>query len=172
MRKIAGKNSTSTFSTVCKVLNSRDDYRMFYDWQKDELRCYERINPTQYVFHADTETCSPVYSEYFEVRDVFYRNAFADLERAKKTHEYRLDMQNHPNWFDASFMPWVSYDSFNVELPDGYLFFAPIVNWGKYRNENGRLMMPVSVRMNHAIADGYLVSKVFALLEEEIRRLG
>ena len=81
-------------------------------------------------------------------------------------------MQNHPNWFDASFMPWVSYDSFNVELPDGYLFFAPIVNWGKYRNENGRLMMPVSVRMNHAIADGYLVSKVFALLEEEIRRLG
>lgn len=69
-------------------------------------------------------------------------------------------------------MPWVSYDSFNVELPDGYLFFAPIVNWGKYRNENGRLMMPVSVRMNHAIADGYLVSKVFALLEEEIRRLG
>ena len=65
-------------------------------------------------------------------------------------------------------MPWVSYDSFNVELPDGYLFFAPIVNWGKYRNENGRLMMPVSVRMNHAIADGYLVGKVFALLEEEI----
>lgn len=31
--------------------------------------------------------------------------------------------------------------------------------------------MPVSVRMNHAIADGYLVGKVFVLLEEEIRRL-
>lgn len=80
-------------------------------------------------------------------------------------------MQNHPNWFDASFMPWVSYDSFNVELPDGYLFFAPIVNWGKYRNKNGRLMMPVSVGMNHAIADGYLVGKVFALLEEEIGKV-
>ncbi len=156
---------------LCKVLNSRDDYRMFYDWQKGELRCYEKINPTQYVFHADTETCSPVYSEYFDDRDIFYRNALADLERSKKTHEYGLDMQNHPNWFDASFMPWVSYDSFNVELPDGHLFFAPIVNWGKYRNENGHLMMPASVRMNHAIADGYLVGKVFALLEEEIRRL-
>lgn len=51
------------------------------------------------------------------------------------------------------------------------LFFVPIVNWGKYRNENGHLMMPVSVRMNHAIADGYLVGKVFVLLEEKIRRL-
>ena len=29
-------------------------------------------------------------------------------------------------------------------------------------------MMPVSVRLNHAIADGYLVAKVFALLEEEM----
>ena len=28
--------------------------------------------------------------------------------------------------------------------------------------------MPVSVRVNHAIADGYLVAKVFRLLEQEI----
>ena len=40
----------------------------------------------------------------------------------------------------------------------------------KYREENGRLMMPVTVRLNHAIADGYLVAKVFKLLEEEIGR--
>ena len=28
--------------------------------------------------------------------------------------------------------------------------------------------MPVSVRMNHAVADGYLVAKVFRLLEQEM----
>ena len=28
--------------------------------------------------------------------------------------------------------------------------------------------MPVSVRLNHAIADGYLVAKVFKLLEDEM----
>ena len=48
------------------------------------------------------------------------------------------------------------------------LYFLPIINWGKYREENGRLLMPVSVRMNHAIADGYLVANVFRLLEKEI----
>ena len=31
--------------------------------------------------------------------------------------------------------------------------------------------MPVTVRLNHAIADGYLVAKVFKLLEEEICKL-
>ena len=153
---------------LTKVLNSRDDYRMGYLWQTDELICYDQINPTQYVFHEDTETCTPVYTTYTEDYQLFYRNALEDVERAKQTREYSLDMAGHPNWFDASFISWLSYDSLNIELPDGYLFFAPIVNWGKYREENGRLMMPVSVRLNHAIADGYLVANVFRLLEREI----
>ncbi len=153
---------------LTKVLNSRDDYRLGYRWQTDELICYDQINPTQYVFHEDTETCTPVYSTYSDDYAVFYRNALEDVEKAKKTREYGLDAANHPNWFDASFIPWLSYDSLNIELPDGHLYFAPIVNWGKYREESGRLMMPVSVRLNHAIADGYLVAKVFLLLEKEI----
>lgn len=153
---------------LSKVLNSRDDYRMAYLWQSDELICYDVINPTQYIFHEDTETCTPVYTAYSGDFDEFYANALADAEKAKASREYLLDSENHPNWFDASFISWLSYDSLNVELPDGYLYFLPIVNWGKYREENGRLMMPVTVRMNHAIADGYLIANVYRLLEKEM----
>lgn len=154
---------------LSKVLNSREDYRMGYLWQTDELICYDEINPVQYIFHEDTETCTPVYTKYYENYDKFYRNALQNVEAAKKTREYMLDMENHPNWFDASYISWLSYDSLNIELPDGFLFFAPIINWGRYREENGRLVMPVTVRLNHAIADGYLVANVFRLLEREIR---
>lgn len=153
---------------LSKVLNSREDYRMGYLWQTDELICYDVIHPTQYVFHEDTETCTPVYTTYSAVYETFYKNALADVERAKQAGGYELDMENHPNWFDASFISWLSYDSLNIELPDGYLYFAPIINWGKYREENGRLMMPVSVRLNHAVADGFQVANVFRLLEREI----
>lgn len=59
---------------------------------------------------------------------MFYKNALADLEKVKQTREYGLDMVNHPNWFDASCIPWISYDSLSVELPDGYLYFNSIVN--------------------------------------------
>lgn len=153
---------------LSKVMNSRDDYRMGYLWQTNELICYDVINPTQYVFHEDTETCTPVYTRYSEDYHTFYNNALDDVEKAKKSREYGLDMEHHPNWFDASYISWLSYDSLNIELPDGHLFFAPIINWGKYREENGRLMMPVSVRLNHAIADGFLVANVFRLLQREI----
>ena len=153
---------------LTKVLNSRDDYKTQYLWQTNELICYDVVNPIQYVFHEDTETCTPVYTTYYENYEEFYRNALADVENAKKTREYMLDPGNHPNWFDASYISWLSYDSLNVELPDGYIYLLPIINWGRYREENGRLMMPLTVRMNHAVADGYLVANVYRLLEKEI----
>lgn len=153
---------------LSKVLNSREDYRMGYLWQTDTLVCYDKINPIQYVFHDDTETCSIAYTEYFDDYNTFYEKALEDLEKAKQTREYGLDSANHLNWFDASYISWLSYDSLNIELPDGYLYFAPIINWGKFRKENESLLMPVTVRMNHAIADGYLIAKVFKLLEKEI----
>ena len=153
---------------LSKVLNSREDYRMGYLWETDELICYDTVNPTQYIFHEDTETCTVVYTEYCEDYHKFYDDALNDAEQAKQTREYGLDAANHPNWFDASYISWLSYDAMHLELPDGYLYFLPIINWGKYREENARLMMPVSVRMNHAIADGYLVANVFRLLEKEM----
>lgn len=153
---------------LSKVLNSRDDYKIQYLWQTDELVVYDVINPLQYIFHEDTETCTPIYTTYYEDYGTFYENAVADVEKGRLTREYKLDPDTHPNWFDASYVSWLSYDSLNVELPDGYLYFLPIVNWGKYREENGRLMMPVTVRLNHAVADGFLIANIYRLLEKEI----
>jgi chloramphenicol O-acetyltransferase type A len=78
---------------LCKVLNSRDDYKMGYLWQTEELICYDRINPTQYIFHEDTETCTPVYTSYDPDYAAFYKNAVSDIEKAKQTREYGLDME-------------------------------------------------------------------------------
>lgn len=153
---------------LSSVLNSREDYRMSYLYQTNELIMYDKINPTHYIFHEDTETCTPVYTEYDADYRTFYRACEEDMLKGKQTREYGLESAGHPNWFDASYISWLSYDSLHIELPDGYLYFMPIINWGKYREENGSLMMPVSVRMNHAAADGYLIAKVFSLLEAAI----
>lgn len=154
---------------LCKTLNSRDDYKMNYRYDLKSLVVYEKINPTHYTFFEDLEKCTPVYSEYYEDYQMFYNECLKDIEKAKEKREYNLDEINHPNWFDASFIPWISYDSMSLELPDGYLYFLPIVNWGKFKEENNRLMMPVTIRLNHCTADGYLVSLVYKLLEKNIK---
>ena len=109
---------------LSKVLNSREDYKMGYLWQTEELICYDVINPTQYVFHEDTETFTLVYTEYQVDYKAFYANVLQEMEKAKNTREYGLDLENHPNWFDASCIPWLSYDSLHIELhaiADGFL---------------------------------------------------
>ncbi|HBI85013.1 MAG TPA: chloramphenicol acetyltransferase [Ruminococcus sp.] len=153
------------------ALNAREDYRLAWDWQTETLLCWDRIHPTQYIFHEDTETFTVAYTEYDPDYRVFYARAEADCEAARQTRDYGLDSAAHPNWFDASCVPWLSYDALHVELPDGYLYFSPIVNWGAYREENGRFRMPVTVRLNHAAADGYQIARVFQLLEQAICEL-
>ena len=69
---------------LSRALNSRDDYKMAYLWQSEELICYDVINPIQYVFHEDTETCTPVYTTYYEDYKVFYKKAIKDMYNVKK----------------------------------------------------------------------------------------
>ena len=166
-KRLGLKFSLSFLYVLARALNAREDYRLGWRHETGELICYDVIHPTHYVFFPETETCTPVYSEYTEDFEAFCAAAEEDARRAREAGVYALDAAGHPNWFDASCIPWVSYDAMNIELPDGYLYFSPIVNWGRYREENGRLMMPVTVRLNHAVADGFLVANVFRLLEKE-----
>ena len=156
---------------LSKALNSRADYRMYWKWETEELRCYDQINPIQYIFHDDTETFSVVYTEYDPDWRTFYDRAAADAERGKALTSCDPHNPSYPNWFDASCVPWLSYDAIHVELPDGYLFLAPIVNWGRFEDENGRKRMPLTIRLNHAIADGHLLAKAFLTVEAEIAAL-
>lgn len=153
---------------VSKVLNSVEDYKMGYLWETNELICYDKINPKHYIFHDDTKTVTICYSEFYEDYNTFYNKTEEDISEAKAIRDYNYDDLNHPNCFDLSCMPWVNYDSFNIELPDGYLYFAPIINFGKYEKFENSLLMPISMRMNHAICDGYQVSNFFVLLEKYI----
>lgn len=57
---------------LSKALNSRDDYRMAWLYDTNQLICYDNINPTQYVFHDDTETFTIAYTEYNENYQLFY----------------------------------------------------------------------------------------------------
>jgi chloramphenicol O-acetyltransferase type A len=153
---------------VSKAVNSRDDYKMYYDFHKDEVRCYETFNPTHYVFDPKTETCKMVHSPFDPSYEKFYIRVADDIEKAKKPG-YQEDDNEYPDYFDASSLPWLSYTSFDLELPDGYLYFNPIINWGKFYEDNGKTILPITLRMNHAIADGYLLSKFFLILDDLIK---
>lgn len=47
----------------------------------------------------------------------------------------------------------------------------PRISWGKYITVNGRTTLPVSLFVNHALADGLHISRFFQNLETELAAL-
>ena len=70
----------------------------------------------------------------------------------------------------VSSLPWLHYSQLQhpAESPDDS---NPRISWGKYVTVNGRTTLPVSLFVNHALADGLHISRFFANLETELAAL-
>ena len=64
-----------------------------------------------------------------------------------------------------SCLPWFPTTAFSLELQDAGCL-APVITWGRYESADGRTLLPVSLRLNHAAADGWHASLFLRLLEE------
>lgn len=72
--------------------------------------------------------------------------------------------------FFVSCVPWLAYTQLkhpHVGPEDS----NPRFSWGKYTEANGRITMPVTVFVNHALADGWHITQFFRNLERELAEL-
>ena len=47
-------------------------------------------------------------------------------------------------------------------------FLAPVITWGKYEVEQEKYLMPLSMNIHHAVADGFHLSRFFIEVQELI----
>ena len=73
-------------------------------------------------------------------------------------------------FFFVSSLPWLHYSQLEHPMvsPDDS---NPRISWGKYVTVNGRTTLPVSLFVNHALADGLHISRFFRNLEAELAAL-
>ena len=74
------------------------------------------------------------------------------------------------SFFFVSSLPWLHYSQLEhpaVSADDS----NPRISWGKALTAGGRTTLPVSLYVNHALADGLHISQFFANLEKELRDL-
>ena len=74
------------------------------------------------------------------------------------------------SFFFVSSLPWLHYSQLEHPMvsPDDS---NPRISWGKYVTANGRTTLPVSLFVNHALADGLHISRFFRNLETELAAL-
>lgn len=138
---------------ISKILNKHKEFKMGFN-EKKELGYFSEIHPSYTIFHEDTETFSSLWSEYNEDMDKFYSNVVEDIEKYGNIHKM-IAKSPVNNCFNFSSLPWVNFESFNLNLQKGYEFLAPIITIGKFYKENDKIFLPLSFQIHHSVSDGF-----------------
>ena len=150
---------------VTKNLNSFTEFRTAE--VDGTVGHYDFLTPLYATFHDDDKTFSLMWTEYDEDFGIFYDEYINNQDTFGQNHGIlaRKGEIPPPNAYTVSCIPWVDFEHFAVHSNNQKPYFFPSVEAGKFTEENGRLMMPLSVTCHHAATDGYHVSEFIKALQ-------
>lgn len=106
------------------------------------------------------------YFPYVEDRAAFVRIAAAEVERVKNASGLCLDVQeDRRDLIYYSSLPWIDFSDLKHPGSLSGDRSVPRITTGRLVPSEGRLLMSVSVHLNHGLADGRHVAQFFRLLE-------
>ena len=148
---------------LSKAANKHPEFRMAM--KEGELIVWDRVDPIYTVLHRETETFSALSSRYTEELTKFVK-AY-DQTAEQHQNDYRFFPEKAPeNHFNISAIPWINFDSFNLNIADFTDYFAPSFTMGKYQKDGNNILMPMAIQVHHAVCDGFHVAKFIETLEE------
>lgn len=68
--------------------------------------------------------------------------------------------------FHLTSVPWISFTNLTHTISLKKNDSVPRIAWGKYFAEKNKVLLPFSVQVNHALADGVHVGEYFSKLQE------
>lgn len=153
---------------VSKVVNTHDEFK--YGWDPHgKLIQWASIWPSYADFHPEDGNFTKMVTPFSE--DLFAFHARFLQDRVEYRDRRAILDHQPPNFFDVSCLPWVRYQHFDVHVFDEGTFLAPVITWGRYEEEQGKLVMPLTMNIHHAVADGFHLSRFFREVQDWIDSL-
>lgn len=145
-----------------RTANELEPFR--YRMRGERVLVHERVDAGAIVLLAD-ESFTFVYFDFAEDFPAFHARARATIEGARREPP-RLDSRaDRDDLIYHSVIPWVSFTSISHARDSKQRSGIPKITFGKYRDAGGRVLMPVSVEVDHALMDGLHVGRYFQRLE-------
>lgn len=155
-----------TFTYIAsKVINKHDEFKMNYD-EEENLVVYDVVHPRYPIFHESDKKISILWTEYSEDFKVFYESFINDINTYGEKRSMAAKGKYPPNCFDMSSLPWSSFTSFDCPPTHDVVWLPPFVMVGKFFENNGKMLLPISISVHHATCDGYHVSRFFSEFQE------
>lgn len=155
---------------VSKAINQNMEFRMSYN-SGGELGYWTYVNPVYTIFHEDDKTFSDIWTEFSDDFPKFYKNAVADMETYKNIKGIKAKPDQPENFYPISAVPWVSFTGYSsMSLNESKMLF-PVITFGKYFKRDGKMLLPFSILVSHAAADGYHTCKLVNDIQYYAKRI-
>jgi chloramphenicol O-acetyltransferase type A len=145
-----------------KTANELEPFR--YRLHGERVLVHERVDAGAIVLLAD-DSFTFVYFDYEEDFTNFHKRARAAVEKARAEPPPLDARAERDDLIYHSVIPWVSFTSISHARDSRRQSGIPKVTFGKYREAGGRVLMPVSVEVHHALMDGLHIGRFFERLE-------
>ncbi|MBB1139102.1 chloramphenicol acetyltransferase [Myroides sp. WP-1] len=142
---------------IMRALNNSEALRTCI--HEGQLGTWDYLSPQFTLFHEDDKTFSDLWSDYHPNFNIFHQNILNDIERYKNVKGIKVKPGLPSNFVPISCVPWISFESISQDTSHDSDFLKPIIRFGKFYQEQEKTLIPLSIYVNHAIADGYHTSE-------------
>ncbi|WP_027626572.1 type A chloramphenicol O-acetyltransferase [Clostridium lundense] len=143
---------------ITTIVNRHQEFRTALD-ENGNVGIWDEMNPSYTVFQKDSETFSNIWTEYNLDFSKFYESYLKDIEMYGNIKEFSPKPNIQKNTFPISSIPWTTFTGFNLNLYAGAKYLLPIFTMGKYFTQQGKILLPISVQVHHAVCDGFHVAR-------------
>ncbi|MBN2897756.1 MAG: chloramphenicol acetyltransferase CAT [Clostridia bacterium] len=151
---------------VTKMLNEQIEFKVAK--VDGRLGYWECLTPLYAHFHEDDRTISLMWTVYDDDFHVFYRN-YLENQRAYGDNHGVLS-QHHllppANAYTVSSIPWIPFKHFAIHSVGDRPYYFPTIEVGKFREEHGKIKLPLSITVHHATTDGWHVNQFLEDLQQ------
>jgi chloramphenicol O-acetyltransferase type A len=138
-----------------------------YRIEDDEVWEYETLQVSA-VISRDNGTFGFSYIPYHPDIQIFKENVATEILRVQST-EHLMPSKSGTNVIHFSSLPWLQFTGLSHARHFGFKDSVPKVSVGKVFEQNGQKMMPVSVHLHHALADGIDVANFINLFQQYVQ---
>ena len=130
--------------------------------------CGRALTPLYAVFHDDDKTFSLLWTAYDAAFPAFHAAFLADRAQYGAQHGVLAKKRPLPpeNAYTVSCLPWIGFDHFAVHSYGSRPYYFPSVEAGKFCEEDGCTLLPLSVTCHHAASGGWHVSRFLTRLQQ------
>ena len=159
------KISSALHYFALRIANEIEPFR--YRIKENKVLVYDVINGGTTVL-LPNESFAYAYFDYSRDFDLFV-NAMNKAVEEVRTGDGKLKPTRRDDVIYHTTLPWINFTSFSHARNSGRGESIPRIVFGKITNDSGRLYLPLSIEVHHALVDGLHVGRYLERFEQALQ---